>query len=145
MEATIRRTGAFANPLHAILLAFPVALYPSALLADIAYLNTAVIQWTNFASWLIAGADFFAGLVLAGAVLGLFFGRARHARGRGLFYTVVVALMFIIGVLNAFHHARDGWHSVGTGGLLMSAACTLLAFVAALIAYSGMNHTEHRP
>ena len=53
------------NPLHAILLAFPVALYPAALLTDITYYNTAVVQWTNFSSWLIAGADLFAGLVLA--------------------------------------------------------------------------------
>ncbi|MGN3975439.1 DUF2231 domain-containing protein [Tsuneonella sp. SYSU-LHT278] len=144
MNATIDRARAFTNPLHAILLAFPVALYPSALLADITYLNTAVIQWSNFSSWLIAGADFFAGLVLAWAALGLFLGRARHARGRGFLYLVVIAAMFVIGVVNAFHHARDGWHSVGTAGLVMSIACTVLALVAALIAYSGTIHPENR-
>ncbi|HAD16825.1 MAG TPA: hypothetical protein DCF81_08065, partial [Erythrobacter sp.] len=65
MAETLARTRSFTNPIHAILLAFPVALYPAALLSDITYLNTAVIQWTNFSSWLIAGADVFAGLVLA--------------------------------------------------------------------------------
>lgn len=144
MDAPVTPIRAFANPVHAILLAFPVALYPSALLADITYLNTAVIQWTNFASWLIAGADLFAGLVLAWALLGLFFGRARHARGRGLLYLFTVAAMFVIGVVNALHHARDGWHSVGNAGLLMSIACTVLAFVAAFIAYSGTISAEHR-
>lgn len=144
MNATIDRARAFTNPLHAILLAFPVALYPSALLADITYLNTAVIQWSNFSSWLIAGADFFAGLVLAWATLGLFLGRARHARGRGVLYLAVIAAMFVIGVVNAFHHARDGWHSVGTAGLVMSIACTVLALVAAFIAYSGTIHPENR-
>lgn len=135
----------FANPLHAIVLAFPVALYPSAWLADIAYYNSAVIQWTNFASWLIAGADLFAGILLLFAVLGLFFGHARHARGRGLFYLVVVALMFTLGVVNAFHHARDGWHSVGMTGLVLSASCTVLALIAAFIAYGSIKHREERP
>lgn len=129
------RSASFAAPLHGILLAFPVALFASGLAADIAYLNTAEIQWTNFAQWLIAGADFFAGLVLAWALISFFAGRAGHARGRGLIYLAVVAAMFILGVVNAFQHARDGWHSVGTLGLLLSVACTLLALIAAFIAY----------
>lgn len=142
MDQAVIRTWPFANPVHAILLAFPVALYPSALLSDITYLNTAVIQWTNFSSWLIAGADFFAGLVLAWAILGLFFGRARHARGRGLLYLGIVAAMFVAGLVNAFQHARDGWHSVGTLGLVLSIVCTLLAFVAAYIAYGSTLAVE---
>jgi len=139
VDHTATSTRPFLHPLHAILLAFPVALYPSALLTDITYLNTAVIQWTNFSSWLIAGADFFAGLVLACALAGLFFGRARHARGRGLTYLVIVAAMFVAGVVNAFQHARDGWHSVGTLGLALSILCTLLALVAAFIAYGSTS------
>ncbi|WP_370372412.1 DUF2231 domain-containing protein, partial [Henriciella pelagia] len=78
MAETLARTRSFTNPIHAILLAFPVALYPAALLSDITYLNTAVIQWTNFSSWLIAGADVFAGLVLAWALVSQFLGRTRQ-------------------------------------------------------------------
>lgn len=144
MLRTITQPRSFANPLHAILLAFPVALYPSALLSDITYLNSAEVQWTNMSSWLIAGADVFAGIVLAWALLGLFFGRARHAKGCGTLYLIVVAAMFVAGVINAFQHARDGWHSVGTLGLVLSIACTLLAFVAAFIAYGGTTHVEKR-
>ena len=133
MAETLARTRSFTNPIHAILLAFPVALYPAALLSDITYLNTAVIQWTNFSSWLIAGADVFAGLVLAWALVSQFLGRTRP---RGWAYVIVVALMFIAGVLNAFQHARDGWHSVGTLGLVLSILCSILALIAAFIAYS---------
>ena len=136
MDRPVPHSRPFANPLHAILLAFPVALYPAALLTDITYLNTAEIQWTNFSSWMIAGADLFAGLVLAWALVSLFAGRARHARGRGILYLLTVAAMFVLGVLNAFQHARDGWHSVGTLGLVLSIACTVLALVAAFIAHS---------
>ena len=119
------------GPLHAILLCFPVALYPSALLSDIAYLNTQVIQWTNFAQWLIAGADVFAGLVVAWATFSFFRGRDRQR----LRYLVAVMTMFVAGVINAFQHSKDGWHSVGTVGIVLSIACTVLALLAALIAY----------
>ena len=145
MDRTATQSRHFANPLHAILLAFPVALYPSALLTDITYLKTAEIQWTNFSSWLIAGADFFAGLVLAWALIGLVVGRARHAKSRGTLYLIVVAAMFALGVLNAFQHARDGWHSVGTLGLALSILCSILAFVAAFIVYGGSYSVEKRP
>ena len=135
MDRPVPQSRSFANPLHAILLAFPVALYPSALLTDITYLNTAEIQWANFSSWLIAGADLFAGLVLAWALIGLFFERATHSKGRGISYLAVVATMFALGVLNAFQHARDGWHSVETLGLVLSISCSVLALMAASIAY----------
>ena len=141
MAETLARTRSFTNPIHSILLAFPVALYPAALLSDITYLNTAVIQWTNFSSWLIAGADVFAGLVLAWALVSQFLGRTRQ---RGWAYVIVVALMFIAGVLNAFQHARDGWHSVGTFGLVLSILCTILAFVAAFLAYGQTQVKEYR-
>ncbi len=141
MAETLARTRSFTNPIHAILLAFPVALYPAALLSDITYLNTAVIQWTNFSSWLIAGADVFAGLVLAWALVSQFLGRARQ---RGWAYVIVVALMFVAGVLNAFQHARDGWHSVGTFGLVLSILCTMLAFVAAFLAFGQTQVKEYR-
>ena len=87
MDRTVTHSRSFANPLHAILLAFPVALYPAALLTDITYLNTAEIQWTNFSSWL----------------------------------------------------ARDGWHSVGTLGLVLSILCSILALIAAFIAYGNQT------
>ncbi|UYH54101.1 hypothetical protein N6L26_08505 [Qipengyuania sp. SS22] len=135
MDRPVTQSRSFANPLHAILLAFPVALYPSALLTDITYLNTAEIQWANFSSWLIVGADLFAGLLLAWALIGLFFERAPHAKGGGNFYLAIVAAMFAFGVLNAFQHARDGWHSVETLGLVLSISCSVLALIAASIAY----------
>ncbi len=136
------RQNSVTGPLHAILLSFPVALHPATLLADLAYRNTSVIQWTNFAQWLNAGAQLFGGLVLAWAIIELIIGRNR--RGRGLVYLVVVAAMFLLGMINAFQHARDGWASVGTLGVL-SLACTLLAFVAAYLAFGRTTRQEIRP
>ncbi len=142
MDRTVQHAGSLARPIHAILLAFPVALYPSALLTDIVYLNSAHVQWTNFSSWLIAGADFFTGILLCWALLGLFFGRARYAKRRGLLYVGIVAALFAVGLINALQHAHDGWQSVGTAGLLLSILCTVLAFVAAFIGYGSAHGAE---
>ncbi len=60
-------------------------------------------------------------------------------------YLVVVAAMFLLGMINAFQHARDGWASVGTLGVLLSLACTLLAFVAAYLAFGRTTRQEIRP
>ena len=134
------RSVAGAGPIHSILLAFPVALYPAALVSDIAYLNTAVIQWSNFSSWLLAGANLFAGFLLAWAIILAIIGRAASAR-RWL-YPVIVAAMFVLGVLNSFQHSRDGWHSVGTFGLILSIICTILALAAAFLAHSRSGIVE---
>ncbi|MDZ4371402.1 MAG: DUF2231 domain-containing protein [Phenylobacterium sp.] len=123
------------HPLHAILLAFPVALFASALASDIAYLRTAVIQWTNFSSWLITGALLLGAPVVAWAAIGAVFPRGR-ARGPALAYLVLVAVMWIAGLVNAFQHSRDGWSSVGTFGLILSIISTIAALAAAWIAHA---------
>lgn len=134
--------GAELNPLHAILLAFPVALFTTALVTDIAYLRTEEQQWTNFSAWLIAGALVFTGVVLAWAVVSLVLSlRGRH-RLRRLIYAVLLAALFILGLINAFQHSRDGWSSVGTVGLLLSIASSVLALAAAVIAHTRLFSRE---
>lgn len=144
MPENAARAAPLASPIHAILLAFPVALFPFALATDITYLNTAVVQWTNFSQWLIAVADFFTGLLLAWTLISFFFGRARMARGRSTLYLIVVAAMFVTGVINAFQHSKDGWASVGTAGLVMSIVCTVMALVAAFLVHSTAVVRENR-
>lgn len=140
MTGTTTHKAPLAGPLHAIILAFPVALYPATLVADIAYLKTAVVQWTNFAQWLNASADLFAGLLLAWALISAIVGRRRP----DVVYLLVVAAMLVLGIVNAFQHARDAWASVGTLGVTLSALCTILAFAAAWLAHSPSPAREAR-
>lgn len=128
------RSAPLASALHAIVLAFPVALYPAALISDITYLQSSVPQWTNFSQWLIAGADVFAGVLLAWAVFALLLRRAGN--GQSALYVVLMAIMFVVGVINAFQHAKDGWASVGTAGVAMSLVCSVLALAAAFMFHS---------
>lgn len=126
------------HPLHAILLAFPIAFFSGALVSDITYLNSAQIQWSNFAAWLIAAALLFGGLVLVWAIAVAV--RHRRAGGRSpMLYPILLAAMWIIGLVNAFQHSQDGWSSVGTAGLLLSILSTLLALAAGWVGYSGVR------
>ena len=135
-------TGSGPNPLHGLLLSFPVALFPAALVTDIAYLRTEQIQWTNFSAWLIAGAMVFTGLVLAWAVVSLVIGLRGGDRLRRMVYAGVLAGLFVVGLINAFQHSRDGWSSVGTFGLVLSIISAILAVAAGVIAHSNLFSRE---
>ncbi|TZG29594.1 DUF2231 domain-containing protein [Sphingomonas montanisoli] len=125
------------HPLQALLLAFPVALFTGALLADIAYLNSAEVQWTNFAAWLNAGALVGGGFALLWALIDLVRFRRTRSRSRAGIYAGLLAIMWGAGLINAFQHSKDGWSSVGTAGLILSIISAALAIAAGWIAHSG--------
>jgi uncharacterized membrane protein len=123
------------HPLHGLLLAFPVALFTVALLTDITYLQTAEIQWTNFSSWLIVGALLGGGLVLIWSII-LAIGARRHAhRQPSLIYALLIAIMWIAGLINAFQHSQDAWSSVGITGLILSIISMVFALAASWVAH----------
>lgn len=127
------RAPAALHPLHATLLAFPIALFPAALLADITYLNSSEMQWSNFAAWLNAGALVFGGLVLL-------WGLVSAARGRMSWaYPVLLAVTWVAGLVNAFHHSRDGWSSVGTTGLVLSIVSAVAVLIAGWLAFATLG------
>jgi uncharacterized membrane protein len=130
------------NPLHAIFLAFPVALFTTALVTDIAYLRTEELQWTNFSAWLIAGGLIFTGLVLAWAIVSLALSLRGGPSLRDAVYAGLLFALFVLGLVNAFQHSRDGWSSVGTTGFVLSILCALLALAAALVAHTRLFSRE---
>ena len=115
------------HPVHAAILAGAPPLFLGGLLSDYAYFNSAQIQWSNFAAWLIAGAMVFTGLALLLSVIDLI--RIRQRRGRPVLYVLVLVSLFILGLINSFVHARDAW-AVMPLGLALSVVVTLLAFAA---------------
>lgn len=133
MPARDPRPRAFLQPIHAILLAFPVALFSTALASDVTYLNTAEMQWSNFASWLITGALIFGAPVLAWAAIGLIRHRREAHLGLRALYLLALAVMWVAGLVNAFQHSHDAWASVGALGLILSIVSTLAALVAAWV------------
>jgi len=122
------------GPLHAVLLGGTVPLFLGGLLSDIAYFRTYQIQWSNFASWLIAGGLLFCGLALLFALVNLF--RAQHKAGRPVMYFLLLLLTWVLGLVNAFEHAKDAW-AVMPAGLVLSVVVTLLA---CLSAWTGLSN-----
>ena len=125
-----------------ILLSFPIALFTTGVATDIAYLKTAEVQWTNFSSWLITGALVFGGLVAAWALISLIVGLRNPVRSARALYFGALALMWILGLINAFKHSQDAWSSVGAFGLTLSILCSLLALIAGGLAFSGATARE---
>lgn len=115
------------GPLHATLLAGSVPLFLGALLSDIAYYQSYQIQWSNFAAWLIAGALLSSGLALLFALANLI--RAPRKAGRPLLCVLLLLVTWVLGLVNAFEHAKDAW-AVMPAGLVLSVVVTVLAILA---------------
>jgi uncharacterized membrane protein len=115
--------------LHTILLAGTVPLFLGALLSDLAYHSSYQIQWSNFASWLLAGAELFCGLALLAALINLV--RARQKGGHTLYFLLLLAT-FVLGLVNCFQHAKDAW-AVMPAGLVLSVIVFLLSCLAAWV------------
>nr|WP_201754946.1 DUF2231 domain-containing protein [Pseudomonas soli] len=113
--------------MHATLLAGSVPLFLGALLSDIAYYQSYQIQWSNFAAWLIAGALLSSGLALLFALANLI--RAPRKAGRPLLYVLLLLVTWVLGLVNAFEHAKDAW-AVMPAGLVLSVVVTMLAILA---------------
>ncbi|GLX15468.1 membrane protein [Pseudomonas straminea] len=129
------------GPLHAMLLAGTVPLFLGALLSDIAYYNSFQIQWANFAAWLIAGGLLFAGLALLFA-LGNLIGAQRKA-GRPVLYFLLLLVTWVIGLINAFEHAKDAWAVMPTG-LVLSVVVAVLAVITAWLGLSNLRSGGER-
>lgn len=134
--------GARLHPLHAILLAFPLALFTAALVTDIAYLKSAEIQWSNFSSWLLAGALFMGGLTLLWAAITLLLARRTRYVRRLLVFFGLLAVAWMVGFINALLHSRDAWVSVTTTGAVLSGIAAALTLIAAWIGFSSSSRTE---
>ncbi len=124
------------HPLHALLLAGSLPLFIGGLLTDLTYYNSYHIQWSNFASWLIAGALVVSGLALLCALIGL--GRSDRRQGTGLIYFLVLLAGWILGFINALIHAKDAWAIMPTA-LVLSVIVTLLMLVATWLGFFSMR------
>jgi len=119
-----------------LLLAGAVPLFLGAMISDIAYYNSYQIQWSNFAAWLIAGGLVFCGLALLFALANLI--SARRKAGRPTLYFLLLLVTWVLGLVNAFEHAKDAW-AVMPSGLVLSVIVTVLAVVTAWLGLSNLR------
>lgn len=124
------------HPIHAFLLAGALPLFLGALLSDIAYSRTHEIQWSNFASWLIAGALVLAGFALLWAVIEFF--RVDRRGRRSSVYVLLLLATWVFGFINALMHARDAW-GVMPWALVLSVIVAVLACAAVWTGLSSLR------
>lgn len=122
------------HPGHAVLLASTLPLFLGALLSDWGYSSTKVIQYANFAAWLIAGALVFAGFALVWAVIEVLRTDVTSHRTWTL-YLLVLAATFVLGFINALVHAKDAWAAM-PAGLILSIIIFFLSLAAVWIGFS---------
>jgi len=135
-----RLAGRGLHPLHTTLLAFPIPLFLGGLLSDWAYSSTYHVQWTNFASWLIAGALVFSGFALLWSVIESL--RADRPRsGSNWLLVGLAAATFVLGFVNALVHAKDGWATMPEA-LILSVIVTILAVATLWIALAPRRRGE---
>ncbi len=124
------------HPVNAFFVSATVTLFLGALLSDLAYATSYQVQWTNFASWLIAAGLLFGGITLVFALVGL-----RHPdrrEGPYLWYGFALFATWALGFINALIHVKDAW-AVMPEGLILSAIVLLLACVAAWMFFSNLR------
>lgn len=120
-----------------MLLASSLPLFVGALLSDWAYSSTWEIQWSNFASWLIAGALVFVGFALLWAVIDFFRSDVRRD-SLGALYLLVLLTTFVLGFINALIHAKDAAATM-PAGLVLSVLVFLLTLVAVWLGFSTLR------
>jgi len=119
--------------LHAFFLAATVPLFLGAALSDYAYTSTFEVQWSNFASWLLAGGLVFGGGAIVFALVGLAGLDQRRALRRVGF--LLLLAMWGLGLIDAFVHARDAWATMPTG-FLLSTVVVVLSVAATWVGFS---------
>lgn len=122
------------RPISSLLLPIPIICWVGAVLTDWTYLGSdGNLTWLFFSTWLIP-----AGLVFGGfAALFLLIDAVRLPGGWIAFGLMVVA--WVVELINAFVHMRDGWTAVAGLGIILSIVGAVLALI------SGWFAADNRP
>ena len=116
-----------ANALYEVLNPIPFGCFVAALVFDIIYLRTAVIQWDKGAAWLIVFGLLFA-IIPRLVSLAQVWITSRHIARRADRMDFWLNLLAIVAaIFNAFVHSRDAYASMPTGAWLSAFTVLLLA------------------
>lgn len=115
-----------ANALYGVLNPVPFGCFVAALIFDILYLRTAVVQWDKGAAWLIVIGLLFA-IIPRLVNLAQVWVTSRRSAVRAERVDFWLNLLAIIAaIFNAFVHSRDAYASMPTGAWLSALTVLLL-------------------
>jgi uncharacterized membrane protein len=129
-----------ANALYGVLNPVPFGCFVAALIFDILYLRTAVIQWGKGAAWLIVIGLLFA-IIPRLVNLAQVWVTSRRSAVRAEKIDFWFNLLAIIAaIFNAFVHSRDAYASMPTGAWL--SALTVLLLVIGRISVAAQQASQ---
>lgn len=132
----------WASGLHRWLGGFPTAFFTFALITDYVYMRSGNLTWQYFSIWLITAALIMGGFAILFGLIDLFTGGARGRPG-AWWHSGLTILAWLVGLLNAFVHSRDGWTAVVPEGILLSLLCVILLYAGGIVA-GLMERRNHR-
>lgn len=127
---------ALAEAFHQMFRALPIACFPLALAADLAYLRTSNLLWLHFAEWLLFAGIVGVGFALLACGIDLLLRRVRPSWTAILMGLVV----FLLALVNNFVHTADGWTAVMPMGIGLSIATVAAMLITAWFARGGYRH-----
>jgi uncharacterized membrane protein len=128
MNGTDRRA-ALGRPIlmHPIFIGPGATLLIAALVTDIFYSQTALIQWSNFSTWLILGGLLLALLAAILLVIDIALG---HTGPISWLDFILLSVAVILSIFNELVHTRDAWTTVVPTGITLSVIVTILLVIA---------------
>jgi uncharacterized membrane protein len=118
--------------LSSSLFAASLVCFLGGLFADLTYVNSPDIEWSNFSAWLLAFGELFIALVILFGILGFLMSMKRKRTAANWLYGLFILAAAVVGLFNNLIHSHDGWTSVWPTGLMLSAATVGLLIVAML-------------
>ena len=117
------------QPIHAMLVPFPIVCFTLALFTDLAYWQTANIMWQSFSAWLLFAGLVFGGLAALAGIIDLLARRSVRAQKPAWPHAIGNIVVLLLAFLNSLIHAGDGWTGVVPYGLILSVVTVLLVIV----------------
>ncbi len=122
-EATARVGG---QPLHMLLVPFPIVCFTGALLTDIAYWQTYEVMWERFSIWLLTAGLVMAGFAIIAGLIDFIFSRRIRAQRPAWIHVFGSIAVLTLSVLNVLVHGGDAYTAVVPMGLALSALVVLI-------------------
>jgi uncharacterized membrane protein len=119
------------EPVHLLLVSFPIAYFTAAFVTDLAYWRTAAVLWETFSDWLITAGLVMTGFAVVTFVIDLI--RGKQMDRLAWPHAVGYALAVLLSLLNAFVHSRDGYTAVVPTGLALSGLVVLILSITGLM------------